>query len=511
MKRKYFFVIVFVLFAFIVNTCMLYDAASPPRQVAVHSLTLNRTSLALNLWTDDDYDISSATLTASVLPQTANQSVIWGSSDNSVATVSASGLVRAVGEGIAYITVITKDGGFMAKCEVLVVDQEPGPVQGVSIPSSMTLFIGGTDQQTLTPVFDPVFVTNENVIWTTSNASIARVSNGVVTAFGPGVADITVRTVDGDFTAVTTVRVTPLLAQFESITAFLAAANTFYRPGFDFGTAPATGDGAANTTTWSGTSTNHSDFVLYNTFDTTLFGRAGAGDLVTRFVHPNPAVASSTITPDAFRSHTQFNYASLAHFAFTGYRQAHPWGVHSLAGNTTRAGQTWSAGITAFAANTNTVQFSGIGVDLGGDTFFDTVVIYAGGNVNIADAFNSGDPTFQSLGIILEYMPSTAADAQTVFDRLYKPNSNAPTTNWNNPNADNNWPSPGYIGSPWIYGGRILPNGNSWVYVFHFEQAVYARFLRVSFEQAPAIAPGTGYLGRAFVNSFEVYHIRSAP
>ncbi|MCL2410977.1 MAG: hypothetical protein FWC97_04965, partial [Treponema sp.] len=248
-------------------------------------------------------------------------------------------------------------------------------------------------------------------------------------------------------------------------------------------------------------------------------GRAGVGNLVPVFTHPQSGsnfVQAGDIPTGPFRSHTQFNYASLAHFAFTGYRQAHPWGIHSLDGapsndgtRTTRAGQTWSAGVNAFAANTNTVQFSGIGVDLGSDIYIDTVVIYAGGNVTASSQFNArGNPDARNLGITLEYMSGTAANAQAVFERLHRANHNAPTTNWNDPNAENNWPAPGYPGSPWRSGGEIVPDGNSWVFVFHFEEPVLARFLRVNFEQAPAAPPATGFWGRAFVNSFEVYNTR---
>lgn len=60
------------------------------------------------------------TLHASVLPDTAiNKSVTWSSSDESIATVSNAGVVRAVSEGIATITVTTVDGNKTATCKVL--------------------------------------------------------------------------------------------------------------------------------------------------------------------------------------------------------------------------------------------------------------------------------------------------------------------------------------------------------------------------------------------------------
>ena len=58
---------------------------------------------------------------ATITPANAsNKNISWTSSDNSVATVSASGLVTAVNLGTATITATTADGGFTANCTVTV-------------------------------------------------------------------------------------------------------------------------------------------------------------------------------------------------------------------------------------------------------------------------------------------------------------------------------------------------------------------------------------------------------
>lgn len=63
------------------------------------------------------------TLTATVLPQEAeNKDIIWASSNESVATVSESGVVTAVSEGEAEITATTVEGGFIASATVYVED-----------------------------------------------------------------------------------------------------------------------------------------------------------------------------------------------------------------------------------------------------------------------------------------------------------------------------------------------------------------------------------------------------
>ena len=67
-------------------------------------------------------------LNAAVSPSNAsNQSVTWTSSDDNVATVH-NGLVRAINEGSATITVTTVDGGFTATCALTVSGTSTGTI-----------------------------------------------------------------------------------------------------------------------------------------------------------------------------------------------------------------------------------------------------------------------------------------------------------------------------------------------------------------------------------------------
>ena len=82
--------------------------------IPVTSVTLNQTTASLKKG-------ETLTLTATVAPSdAANKSVTWSSGNTSVATVSTSGVVTAVGEGTAVITVTTADGGKTATCTVAV-------------------------------------------------------------------------------------------------------------------------------------------------------------------------------------------------------------------------------------------------------------------------------------------------------------------------------------------------------------------------------------------------------
>ncbi len=82
-------------------------------------------------------------------------------------------------------------------------------VTGVTLsPTEASLIVGETT--TLTPTVAPDNATDKSVTWTTSDASVATVTDGVVTAVGAGTATITVTTTDGSKTATCAVTVNPL-------------------------------------------------------------------------------------------------------------------------------------------------------------------------------------------------------------------------------------------------------------------------------------------------------------
>ena len=87
---------------------------------------------------------------------------------------------------------------------------DPGtiPVTGISVsPAAISLKVNG--KATLTAMVSPEDATDKAVTWTSDNENVAVVdSNGAVTAVSVGKAVITVRTVDGDFTATCKVTVT---------------------------------------------------------------------------------------------------------------------------------------------------------------------------------------------------------------------------------------------------------------------------------------------------------------
>ena len=158
----------------------------------VSNISLNKTSASL---TEGD----TLTLTATITPSNAtNKNVTWSSSNSSVASVS-NGVVTALKAGTATITVTTEDGGKTATCSITV-NEKIYPVSGISLNKS-TLTMCENENYTLTATITPSNATNKDVGWSSSNTSVATVSNGVITALNVGTTTITATTVDGGMTA----------------------------------------------------------------------------------------------------------------------------------------------------------------------------------------------------------------------------------------------------------------------------------------------------------------------
>jgi len=82
--------------------------------IPVTSITLNNSEVEMSLG-------ETSQLTATVEPSNANTSVTWSSQDETVATVSSTGLVTAVGIGVCAITCTAADGsGVSASCDFTV-------------------------------------------------------------------------------------------------------------------------------------------------------------------------------------------------------------------------------------------------------------------------------------------------------------------------------------------------------------------------------------------------------
>ena len=174
------------------------------KHVPVESVTLSPATLELF-----EGDISQ--LTVAVLPSDAtNKTVTWTSSDSSVASVY-DGAVTAVKQGSAEIT--AKAGDKQAKCAVSV-KQKYIAVQSVTMNySSIDLKVGDTKK--LTATVSPSNATDKSISWSTSDSSVATVSEGVVTAISEGTT--TVKASSGEKSATCTVTVEKRIVKVSQI------------------------------------------------------------------------------------------------------------------------------------------------------------------------------------------------------------------------------------------------------------------------------------------------------
>ena len=155
----------------------------------VSSIELDKTSIIV-------YNGKTETLFATVTPSSANnKSVTWASSNPSVATVSASGLVEGIARGTTNITVTANDGsGISAICDVEVRQY----VTSITLShASLSLLVGSEGTISVTSVL-PDNANDKSYTWSSSNISIATVDNsGKVTARAKGKATIQVSALDG--------------------------------------------------------------------------------------------------------------------------------------------------------------------------------------------------------------------------------------------------------------------------------------------------------------------------
>ena len=147
------------------------------------------TSVSLSQATAEMLPGETAQLVATVLPSNAtDKSVTWASSKQSVATVSNTGLVTAVADGVTTIT--ASCGGKSATCQVTV-------SKGIVAVSSVTLDktelrLTAGDETLLKATVSPDDATDRAVTWSSSNTGIVTVDQGGrVSAIAEGSATIT--------------------------------------------------------------------------------------------------------------------------------------------------------------------------------------------------------------------------------------------------------------------------------------------------------------------------------
>lgn len=144
---------------------------------------------------------STINLTATVTPSDAtNKTVVWKSSNNAIATVSQSGVVKGVSGGEVTIEASAEANSSVKATKSILVKQMP---TSISITGTKNIFINNDDPDNptqnasqLTATVTPSNTYDKSVTWSSSNNSVAKVSStGRVTTVGVGTTTITAKCV----------------------------------------------------------------------------------------------------------------------------------------------------------------------------------------------------------------------------------------------------------------------------------------------------------------------------
>lgn len=161
--------------------------------IIVTSVELNKSTLELK---KGESEILSATVTPD---DATDKTITWSTSEASVASVDQNGKVTALKSGTATIT--AKAGEKTALCSVKVTT----PIESISLDrTSVSLEEGHTT--TLIATITPNDADVKTVEWSSSNASVASVANGVVTAVAEGEATITAKADGMEATCIVSVK-----------------------------------------------------------------------------------------------------------------------------------------------------------------------------------------------------------------------------------------------------------------------------------------------------------------
>ena len=182
--------------------------------VPVSRITLNKDTIEL----EED---SSTLLIATIEPEDAtDKSTVWTSSDDNVASVDQEGLVKAIKEGKASITVMA--GSISATCQITV-NKKFIAVESIELNKATLELVEG-DTETLTATVKPDEATDKTVSWSSSDSSIIKVDDeGHVTAVEVGLATVIAKSGDKIATCVVTVVANPIVFKDNTVESVLVS------------------------------------------------------------------------------------------------------------------------------------------------------------------------------------------------------------------------------------------------------------------------------------------------
>lgn len=200
-----------------IGTAILTIRAVSSNNTARYTITVTDKIALKNISTNKNLELkeqSTTKINVTFTPSNAtNQKITWKSSDTKIATVDASGNIKALKPGTVDIQAISQDGGHVATCKLTVVAISK-KLNGITI-NKKDITLNKEETATITVKFNPTYAENQKVTWKSSNTKVATVKDGVITAIKPGNAEITVKTEEGNYEEIC--KVTVLSPPIESI------------------------------------------------------------------------------------------------------------------------------------------------------------------------------------------------------------------------------------------------------------------------------------------------------
>lgn len=312
----------------------------PDNYKGVTSIALNKTELALALNTR-----TSEQLSVTFTPGDASDDLTWESSDETVATVAADGTVTAVAAGTATITVSTSKG-LSKTCAVTV--RSVG-VTGVTLASmpSWSVLKGNVTQTINTATVTPDNADEKGVTWTSSNTQVGTVDeNGLVTILSAGETVITATTIDGNYSASSTLKVLEPVA-----TVSLDKTNLALAPGESYqlipGYLPTNAYFVEDLCDWE---TSDDDVVTVDDEgNVTAVGAGNATITLTYYADPYPTATCTVTVSQTIKSLSAY-FSDTSHAT----EASNYLGKYVMADGTFSTSSTDAIGIVAYISTDNT-------------------------------------------------------------------------------------------------------------------------------------------------------------
>lgn len=178
----------------VVITAYIIDRSATIRSTCIVNVVVPITSLTLSPASKTLAKGENLFLTKSITPADAtNSSVVYASTDTSVATVDANGKVTAVAGGHCYITARSINRDMVSSCYITVDEK----ISKIKLGKSKKMMKKGS-KFALSATITTATATNKELSWSSSNKKVVTVNkNGVVTAKGYGTATVTCSSMDG--------------------------------------------------------------------------------------------------------------------------------------------------------------------------------------------------------------------------------------------------------------------------------------------------------------------------